>query len=110
MCYHHLMITITEKEVQDIIPAKEIQKVIDAVEGGFGDYARGEIQMPPKQYLDFKEYQGDLRIMPSYSSVLKLAGTKIVNVHPQNPQKGLPTVMAVVILNDAKDGRGFAVI
>lgn len=48
--------------------------------------------------------------MPSYSSVLKLAGTKIVNVHPQNPQKGLPTVMAVVILNDAKDGRVLAVI
>lgn len=104
------MIFITEKEVQDIIPAKEIQRVIDAVEKGFADYARGDIQMPPKQYLDFKEYQGDLRIMPSYSSILKLAGTKIVNVHPQNPQKGLPTVGAVVVLNSAQDGGPLALI
>lgn len=101
---------ITEKEVKEIIPAKEIQKVIDAVERGFSDYANGLIQMPPKQYLDFKEYQGDLRIMPCYSSILKLAGTKIVNVHPQNPQKGQPTVGAVVILNDAQDGQPLAVI
>lgn len=101
---------ITEKEVQSIIPAKEIQKVIDAVEGGFSDYARGDIQMPPKQYLDFKECGGDLRIMPSYSQILKLAGTKIVNVHPENPQRGLPTVMAVVVLNDAENGRALAVI
>lgn len=109
-CYNTAMEVITEKEVQKIIPAEEIQKVIDAVEKGFSDYALGLIQMPPKQYLDFKEYQGDLRIMPSYSSVLKLAGTKIVNVHPQNPQKGLPTVMAVVVLNDAATGKALAAI
>lgn len=101
---------ITEKEVKTIIPAKKIQKVIEAVESGFIDYAKGNIQMPPKQYLDFKEYQGDLRIMPCYSSVLKLAGTKIVNVHPQNPKKGLPTIMAVVVLNDARDGKPLALI
>lgn len=101
---------ITEKEVKEIIPAKDVQKVIDAVEKGFADYASGLIQMPPKQYLNFAEYQGDLRIMPCYSSALKMAGTKIVNVHPQNPQKGLPTVMAVIILNDAQNGKALAAI
>lgn len=101
---------ITEKEVKNIIPAGKIQTVIEAVEKGFSDYARGDIQMPPKQYLDFEEFQGDLRIMPCYSKVLKLAGTKIVNVHPQNPRKGLPTVMAVVVLNDAQDGRALTLI
>lgn len=104
------MEVITEKEVQKIIPAQEIKKVIEVVESGFSDYVRGLIQMPPKQYLDFTEYHGDLRIMPSYSSVLKLASTKIVNVHPQNHQKGLPTIMAVMVLNDAKDGRALALI
>lgn len=104
------MIIITEKEVRSVVPAKEIQKVIEAVERGFSDYARGNIQMPPKQYLDFKEYQGDLRIMPCYSSVLKLAGTKIVNVHPRNPEIGLPTIAAVIVLNDAQDGKPLAVI
>ncbi|MBI2042370.1 MAG: ornithine cyclodeaminase family protein [Candidatus Nealsonbacteria bacterium] len=101
---------ISEKEVKEIISAEKIQQIIDVVEKGFADYAAGLIQMPPKQYLDFKEYQGDLRIMPCYSSVLKIAGTKIVNVHPQNPQKGLPTVGAIVVLNDAKDGQPLAIM
>ena len=109
-CYYKRMTIINEQEVKNIIPPKDVQRIIDAVEGGFSDYANGLIQMPPKQYLDFTEYRGDLRIMPSYSSVLKLAGTKIVNVHPKNPEIGLPTVMAVVVLNDAKDGRALALI
>lgn len=104
------MIFLTEEKVKKIIPAEEIQKVIEVVEEGFFDYANGKIQMPPKEYLNFKEYQGDLRIMPSYSSALQIAGTKIVNVHPLNPRKGLPTVMAVMILNDARDGRPLALI
>ena len=109
-CYYKRMTIINEQEVKNIIPPKDVQRIIDAVEKGFFDYANGNIQMPPKQYLDFTEYRGDLRIMPSYSSVLKLAGTKIVNVHPKNPEIGLPTVMAVVVLNDAKDGRALALI
>jgi alanine dehydrogenase len=60
--------------------------------------------MPCKQYLYFTENNGDLRVMPSYSSVLKMAGTKIVNVHPDNPKKGLLTVMASILLNDPKTG------
>ena len=99
------MLSLSEEEVKKIIPAREIQKVIDAVEKGFFDYAEKLIQMPPKQYLDFKEYGGDLRIMPCYYQSLKLAGTKMVNVHPQNPAIGLPTVMASVVLNDAQTGK-----
>ena len=94
------MIILTEEKVKEIIPAEKIQEVIGVVERGFLDYAQGKIQMPSKEYLYFKEYQGDLRIMPVYSSTLKIAGTKIVNVHPRNPKRGLPTVMAVMVLND----------
>jgi alanine dehydrogenase len=102
------MITLSEEKIKEIIPAEKIQKVIEVVEKGFSDYAKGKIQMPPKEYLYFKEYQGDLRIMPAYSSTLKIAGTKIVNVHPQNPKNGLPTVMAVMVLSNAQDGRPLA--
>jgi len=84
--------------------------VINSVENAFGDYGKNLVQMPCKQYLYFSEYNGDLRIMPSYSSVLKMAGTKIVNVHPDNPKKGLPTVMASIILNDPKNGLPLAIM
>lgn len=104
------MLILTEEEIKNILPVEKIQKVIDAVERGFLDYAQGKVQMPAKQYLDFREYQGDLRIMPCYSKILKLAGTKIVNVHPGNPEKGLPAVMATIILNNPENGQAVAQI
>lgn len=93
-----------------MIPVSKINTVIGAVENAFGDYGRELVQMPPKAYLYFKEDNGDLRIMPSYSTVLKMAGTKIVNVHPANPKKGLMTVMASIMLNDPKTGLPVALL
>ncbi|HNZ83933.1 MAG TPA: alanine dehydrogenase [Candidatus Pacearchaeota archaeon] len=104
------MIVLNQKEVQKIIPPKEAKKVVVAVEKAFGDYGLQKVQMPPKMYLYFKKENGDLRIMPSYSETLKMAGTKIVNVHPDNPKKGLKTVMASIILNDPKNGMPIALM
>lgn len=98
------MLILNQKQVEKIIPLRKIKDVVDVVEKGFFEYGMGRVQMPPKNYLIFKKYNGDLRIMPAFSEKLGLAGTKIVNVHPENPKKGLRTVMAVIILNDAKTG------
>jgi alanine dehydrogenase len=104
------MLILTQKEVQKILPLSQIKKVINVVERAFFDFAKGESQMPPKMYLTFKEFDGDLRIMPSFSKNLLMAGTKIVNVHPQNPKKGLLSVMAVIVLNDPKTGMPLALM
>src|SRR6185503_3186986 len=75
---------------------------------------RGEAQMPPKLYLDFKEFGGDLRAMPAYLPMTAggkpYAGVKVVNSHPGNPAKGLPTVAAVFVLNDPATGMPLAVM
>lgn len=104
------MLVLNQQQVKKIIPLNKINVVMNSVENAFGDYGKNLVQMPCKQYLYFNEYNGDLRIMPSYSSVLKIAGTKIVNVHPDNPKKGLPTVMASIILNDPKNGLPLAIM
>lgn len=104
------MLFLTQKEIQKILPLREIKKVILAVEKAFKDYGLGKIQMPPKMYLSFEEFEGDLRVMPSFSKTLLMAGTKLVNVHPKNPKKGLPTVMAIIILHDPKTGLPLAVM
>lgn len=98
------MLVINQEQVKKIIPLGKAGEVIKVVEQAFGDYGGGNVQMPPKTYLFFKEYEGDLRVMPSYSPRLKMAGTKIVNVHPNNPKIGLFTVMASIVLNEAKTG------
>ena len=108
------MLILTQKEIEKLIPLKDIKKAVDAVEKAFFDCGCGKVQMPSKLYLNFKKFSGDLRIMPSFSETLGMAGTKLVNVHPGNSrlrrsfggQKkiGLKTVMAVIVLNDPKTG------
>ena len=104
------MLILTQKDVQKILPLSQIKKVINALERAFSDFSQGIAEMPPKMYLIFKEFDGDLRIMPSWSKRLLMAGTKIVNVHPQNPKRGLLSVMAVIVLNDPKTGMPLALM
>ncbi len=89
----------------------EPNKIIEAVEAAFKAKALGRVQMPPKQYLFFEIYSGDLRIMPAYLLDEDIAGVKIVNVHPNNPRAhGMPTVMAIIVLVDPRTGMPLAVM
>jgi len=95
-------LVLTDSEVREVLSMKE---VIDAVEESFREKGLKRVQMPPKVYLFFTKYNGDLRVMPSYIERLDVSSVKIVNVHPDNPAKrGLPTVMALVVLVDPKTG------
>ncbi len=97
---------LRKSDIKDLVSMDDI---IRAVENAFKEYALGRVQMPPKDYLLFKE--GDLRIMPSYIKNLKIAGVKCVNVHPKNPRRySLPTVMAMIELVDPEDGFPIAVM
>jgi alanine dehydrogenase len=98
---------LSEDDVKSVL---NMDEAISAVENAFRDHGLGKTQMPPKSYLYFSKYDGDLRTMPAYLEGLDFAGVKIVNVHPKNPGIGLPTVMALLILNSPETGAPFAVI
>ncbi len=78
--------------------------VMEAVEEAFRLAGLGQVQMPSKSYLTFPEFSGDLRTMPAYLPHLQASGVKVVNSHPLNPRAGLPTVMALIVLNDPVSG------
>ncbi|MBP1928040.1 alanine dehydrogenase [Methanolinea mesophila] len=80
----------------------DLREVNRAVEEAFAEHGRGNVQMPPKVYINFSH--GDFRTMPGYIPSLETAGVKIVNVHPENPKSGLPTVMALTVLLSVESG------
>lgn len=91
--------------VEDVKQVLSMPDVLKLVEEAFKEKGLKRVQMPPKQYLFFKNFNGDLRIMPAYLEELNEAGVKLVNVHPDNPSKyGLPTVLATVLLFDPETG------
>ncbi|MCZ7356187.1 MAG: alanine dehydrogenase [Candidatus Methanoperedens sp.] len=98
---------LNRKEVESLLDMKGAIKV---VEEAFRQHGLKKVQMPPKLYLYFKKHNGDLRTMPAYLEEQDITGVKIVNVHPDNPKKGLPTVMALVVLNSTETGAPIAVM
>ena len=98
---------LSREEVKSLLTMTD---VMDSVEDAFLQHSLQNVQMPPKIYLDFLKYGGDLRAMPAYLEKQDIGGVKIVNVHPNNPNKGLPTVMAVLIINDPSTGAPLAIM
>ncbi len=92
---------------QDVEAAVSPRRAVEAVREAFLAYHRGEWTMPPKVYVPAYP-AGDFRAMPALGA--GHASLKWVTSYPGNPGRGLPTVMGVVLLSDASDGRLVAVL
>jgi alanine dehydrogenase len=101
-------LVLCEEDVKKLL---SLQEVTEAVEAAFRMKGLGHAQMPSKQYLFMKKYNGDLRTMPAYLEENGAVSVKVVNSHPENRQKhGLPTVMATIILVDPETGAPTAIM
>lgn len=98
---------LTAEEVKGLF---NMGDALSLVEGAFFEYGSGQTQMPPKVYLDFAGNSGDLRVMPAYIPSRQAAGVKIVSVNPENPKKGIVTVIATIVLNDPDTGFPLAIM
>ncbi|MEM1550615.1 MAG: alanine dehydrogenase [Candidatus Bathyarchaeia archaeon] len=99
---------LCDNEIKELISMRD---VMDVVELAFKEKCVGYVQMPPKIYLFFNKYNGDLRVMPAYIESIDVAAVKVVNVHPENKVKyNLPTVMATITLIDPKTGFPLAIM
>jgi alanine dehydrogenase len=84
----------------------KMSDVINVVEEAFRMCGEGRGKMPAKTYLSVEH--GDFRAMPA--ALPGCAGVKWVNVHPQNPSLGLPSIMAILIYNDPETGYPLAIM
>jgi len=99
---------LTEKDVKQLLSMEE---VMEAVELAFAEKGLNRVQMPPKPYVFYEKYNGDLRAMQSYLEGLDISAVKVVSVHPENRAKyHLPTVMATLIVTDPRNGVPIAIM
>ena len=98
---------LTQREIQKSLT---VGKILSLVESSFRDHGRGRALLPAKVYLTLPGQIGDFRAMPAYLASPKRCGIKWVNVHTGNRKRHLPTVMALIVLNDPETGFPLAIL
>lgn len=102
------VLLLKESDIEDLI---SLEETIEAVEMAFRDKGNNRSQMPPKSYVYFNSFDGDFRTMPAYLEDMGAAGVKVVNVHPENPEKHeIPSVMATIVLLSPETGKPLAIM
>lgn len=104
------MFSIKQLDADVILALADMAEIVPVVEEAFADFSAGKTIMPEKMYLELPQFNGDFRAMPCYSERHQLAGIKWVNVHPDNVRKNLPSVMAMMFVNDPETGKPKAIL
>lgn len=98
---------LTQKDLRELVTMQEVVEIVEEV---FRKHGEGKVVMPPKLTLDLGEtgdwpnYRAGINAMPAYIGGLDVAGIKWAGIFQQNVAKGLPSVVAIVILNDPHTG------
>ena len=82
--------------------------LLDAVESAFRDVAAGRDRSPLRSHVETDA--GDLLLMPGIRPDAAGFTVKLVTVVGANPDRGLPTVQAVVVWFDGRTGRPAALL
>ncbi len=85
-------------------------EVIDVVETAFREKGAGRVEMPPKPGIHPGGGDNFIHAMPAYIPALNSAGIKWVGGFPDNPERGLPYITGLLILNDPETGVPLAVM
>jgi len=103
-----LVLMLSKKDVETVLTMKES---IVAVEEAFRELASGTALMPTRVALSVSDKKGWMGAMPAYLSGAGALAAKIVTAYENNPSKHkLPTVMALIVLNDPETGKTKAVL
>jgi ornithine cyclodeaminase/alanine dehydrogenase len=86
-----------------------MDEIIAAVEAAFREKAEGTVEMPPKPGVH-PQKDAFIHAMPAYMRKMKVAGLKWVSGFPKNPERGLPYISGLLILNDLETGFPFCVM
>lgn len=104
-----MTLLIDRHEVAGLLSMGE---AIDAVEGAFREHAAGRVRMPQRAVVEVSAHAGIHLSMPAWvGGAEEGLGLKVVTVYPGNPAaRNLPTVMAIMVLNDPSSGAVLAVM
>src|SRR5256885_7744030 len=100
-----MAILINEEQVRKHLRMADL---IPAMEKALIDFSAGKVKQPVRQVIAVDPPGGFYGIMPALTP--EGLGQKIVTFYPPNADKGIPTHMALIVLNDPQTGAALAVM
>lgn len=95
------MLLLSKKDIQQVFTMKD---AIEAVKEAFSLFSAGKSEVPLRTQIVSEDQSGTFLFMPAYVPTMKAAGIKVVNIFPNNIDKGLPSAPAQVLLIDGETG------
>ena len=90
----------------DVKSAVTMQDAIEAAEAALAAYSAGRARIPIRVSVQAPE--GITLFMPGLIAEGGALGLKVVSVFARNPERGLPTITALMVLNDVETGEPIA--
>lgn len=101
------MLLLTRNDLKKVLSMRE---TIDAVEKAFLEFYHEKAEVPLRTIIEIEKHNGFLLYMPSYLKESEALAIKVVSLYAQNPKKGLPSVLATILLNDPETGKPLALM
>lgn len=95
------MLLLSREDIKSVFTMRE---AVEVVKDAFRLFSEGKSDVPIRTNIQAPEYGGAFLFMPSYVAELNMAAMKVVNIFPQNIDKGMPTTMSQMMLIDGTDG------
>lgn len=103
------MLILNANEVRQALPMAE---VIAATKKAYASLSAGEAIVPLRTHLPVEKQEGITLFMPAYlgGDGGEALAMKAVSVFPRNPQRGIPTVHAAVLVFAVETGQPLALL
>jgi ornithine cyclodeaminase/alanine dehydrogenase len=101
------MLLLSEKQVQDLI---DIDELIDTLEQAHIQCSTGRAVMPVRLVVPLPQIHGRITSMPGCLNDDNALGMKVVTYFQENPKRGLPAILATIMLFSVETGKIIAVM
>jgi alanine dehydrogenase len=101
------MLILPETDVRKLI---DISELIEALEAAHIQLSTGKAVMPVRLVVPLPQIHGRITSMPAYLSEANALGMKVVTYFQENPKRGLPAILATIMLYDTETGKIAAIM
>ncbi|HEX2929733.1 MAG TPA: ornithine cyclodeaminase family protein [Candidatus Binatia bacterium] len=99
------MLLLSEKQVKTLI---DIDELIETLERAHVQYSTGKAVMPVRLVVPLPQIQGRITSMPGFLNDEQALGMKVVTYFQENPRRGLPAILATIMLFSMETGKMIA--